>query len=146
MPYPPSCPTRDECVSRDPGPAPTTEHGSRRLAGPLFHLDKLKRLAQLRRVMFVTPHATKKLEDLQWSAADFCRCICAVPATKYRNSEWARSSGGSWIACDVYAFAYNEGTGDVVENGDRRATIHLYIKCGLGASGDPIILVCSVHP
>jgi hypothetical protein len=142
---PDQLPTGAECRRVDPGAPPATDRSSRAISSRVYHLERLRQLLRARHVLVATAKARRDLENLDWKIVDLCACGCALSDAEYKKSEWARTSQGLWVACDVFAFAYCETRRRVVTAHDPLPKVHLYLKMGLGPVLSPHVLICSVH-
>ena len=97
-----------------------------------YALERIKELAERKKVMYLSSRVTRHVENLGFSPDDVCDCIASLQSENYRST--VRYDGGPWL--DEYLISYTGPTGH---------TDDLYIKLKL-KRGCVIIQLASFHP
>ncbi|WP_310630806.1 hypothetical protein [Paraburkholderia sp.] len=106
----------------------------------LYDLAAVKASFQLDDVLLVTKDCKHDVTvRLQSEIADVWAAIQGLTDKQYRNSQWCRTSGKSWVPCDAYRVI----TWPVEVDGAPMSDV--YVKFGMSKAGKCLLIV-SCHP
>lgn len=126
----------------EPPPAlPLPEgHLERRIDGPRYNLDEVKKLvASDDSMRFVTDRVEEDLIALAWDADDVASLIRELTPDDYHASEWAQLSHRLVIDADAYVIRYDHN--ELTRN---QFMPSYYVKFGF-ANNNILLLLVSCH-
>lgn len=130
---------RKECwVPPPPLPLPEGEL-ARRIVGPRYDLEEVKRLATASNIRLMTDKVDDDLAELAWDVDDVASLLQSLTEDDYHASEWAQVSNRMVVDADAYVAPYDEGC-------QRRRTRapRYYVKFGF-ANNSFLLLLVSCH-
>lgn len=129
---------RKEAWAPPPSPLPDGDL-ARRITGPRYDLDEVKKLLPSTRVWMATDNADDDLLGLEWDVDDVKSLIAALSSRDYWCSEWCYTRSRAVIDADVYVVPY-----DHEEQVRQSASARYYIKFGF-RNNCLVLTVISCH-
>lgn len=130
---------RKECwVPPPPLPLPDGEL-ARRISGPRYNLEEVKRLATEANIKPMTRKVDDDMADLAWDIADVAAMFQALDEHDYHASEWVQVNNRMVVDADAYVIEYDEHC-----QRRRRLAQRYYVKFGF-ANNKFLLLLVSCH-